>query len=96
MQSYNFALSAENDLADIVDYTIRKWGADQASKYIDGLEQQTQLLAENPILAKPVDQLFKGLRAFPYQRHTIYFVEVSHGITISRVLHKSMDPKLHI
>jgi len=96
MPSYNFAEVAESDLDSILDYTLKKWGIDQADKYIDGLEQHAQLLADTPKLAKPVSQFAEGLRAFPYQSHVIYFIEAPHGITIARVLHESMNPSLHL
>jgi len=96
MPSYSFAEAAESDLNSILDYTLQKWGADQAEKYIDGLEHHAQLLANTPKLAKPVAQLAEGLRAFPYQKHVIYFIEAPHGITIARVLHESMSPSLHL
>ncbi len=95
MPSYNFAEAAESDVESIVDYTLETWDADQAGKYIDGLEQHAQLLADTPKLAKLVDAFAKGLRAFPYQSHVIYFIEVPHGITIARILHESMNPEFH-
>ena len=96
MPTYKFAETAQRDLESIVDYTLQKWGVDQAERYIDGLEKQAQLLAGNPKLAKPVDQFAKGLSAFPYQSHVIYFIEATHGITIARVLHESMNASLHL
>lgn len=96
MPSYNFTEAAENDLNGILDYTLQKWGVNQASIYLDGLERYTQLLADTPTLAKSVDQFAKELRAFPYKSHLIYFLEVDGGIIIARILHKSMSPSIHL
>jgi len=71
MASFSFAEKAEADLVRIIDYTLDSWGVDQANTYIDGLETQAQLLADNPAIAKPVDPLHEGLRAFPYQSHVL-------------------------
>lgn len=95
MPSFNFAEKAEADLVNIINYTILKWGVDQANSYIDGLEKQAQLLANRPAIARSVDHLHEGLKAFPYQSHVLYFVETPNGITIARVLHQSMNPALH-
>jgi toxin ParE1/3/4 len=96
MPNYNFTEAAESDVDGILDYTLQKWGVNQAEKYLDGLEQHARLLADTPKLAKSVGQFAMGLRAFPYQSHVIYFIEAKHGITIVRVLHESMSPSLHL
>ncbi len=96
MRTYKFAEAAETDVNSIVENKIQKWGVAQAGKYIDGLEQHAQMLADAPQLAKLVNQVAEGLKAFPYQSHIIYFIEAPHGITVARVLHVSMAPSLHI
>ena len=50
MPSYRFARAAEEDVDGIVDYTLEKWGVDQANQYIDSLEQRAKSLADNPKL----------------------------------------------
>ncbi len=94
MTGYRFARSAEEDLADIVDYTIRAWGSKQAIAYIDGLEHVATSLASNPRIGKTCNELGAGLRAFPYQSHTLYYLTDADFITIIRVLHQSMNPEL--
>jgi toxin ParE1/3/4 len=96
MPGYRFAWAAEEDLEGIVDYTLQRWGVDQASQYLDGLEQQAQSLAGNPKIGKSCDDLGTGLQFFPYQSHVLYYLEEPHGITIVRVLHESMNPSLHL
>jgi toxin ParE1/3/4 len=96
MPGYRFARAAEDDLEGIVDYTLQRWGVDQANQYLDGLDQQAQSLAENPKIGKSCDDLGTGLQFFPYQSHVLYYLEDAHGITIARVLHESMNPSLHL
>jgi toxin ParE1/3/4 len=91
MAGYRFAQSAEEDLADIVQFTLRTWGADQASSYVDGLEQLAASVAENPRIGKPCEDLAPGLRAFPYESHALYYLTGDDVITIIRVLHQSMN-----
>ncbi|RLJ15988.1 type II toxin-antitoxin system RelE/ParE family toxin [bacterium endosymbiont of Escarpia laminata] len=93
---YKFAEKAERDLEDIISYTLQQWGATQAHAYIDGLEAQDQLLADNPDLGVKRESLSKGLLSFPYESHILYYVKQPHGITIVRVLHQNMDPMKHI
>ncbi len=96
MPTYKFSLSAEDDIDGIIDYTVEKWGANQALKYLDGLEKQAQFLAETPTIGKNRDSLAQGLKSFPYESHVLYFIEVEpNSIIIARVLHETMDPVLH-
>jgi plasmid stabilization system protein ParE len=41
--------SAKADLVRIGAYTIATWGVAQAERYLDGLQQCAQMLAENPL-----------------------------------------------
>lgn len=95
MPTYEFSDAAEADLADIVDYTLRVWEGTQALKYVDGLENLAQSLAEAPTLGQPCFDLFAEMRAFPYQSHVLYYLEKPDGIIVARVLHKSMNANLH-
>jgi toxin ParE1/3/4 len=95
MPEYRFTQEANDDLQGIIDYTIEHWGKAQAHKYIDGFEELAARLAENPALGANRNQLIDGLISFPYVSHILYYVSQDHGITIIRVLHKSMDAKRH-
>ena len=90
-----YSAAAEADLNDILDYTIQTRGVEQALKYIDGLEERVKSLAEHPAIGRPCNDLYKSLRAFPYESHTLFYIEDKSGITIVRVLHGRMNPALH-
>lgn len=94
MPKYRFARSAEEDLADIVDYTAITWGVAQANTYLDGLEQLAASVSGNPRIGKPCENLSPSLRAFPYESHVLYYLIDSDAITIVRVLHQSMNAEL--
>lgn len=95
MPVYKFTGRAEDDLAAIIDYTLETWGAAQAVKYIDGLEELASNLAQSPSLGKSRDDLHEGLIVFPYERHLLFYRKERHGITIVRILHDSMDTPRH-
>ena len=61
MQIYKFTDKAERDLEDIIDYTVEHWGKPQAEKYIDGLEELAQTLADNPGIGITRDELSADL-----------------------------------
>lgn len=93
---YRFSDKAESDLAKIIDYTLKEWGAVQANEYINGLETLAQQLAENPAMGLPNIQCMPELFTFPYKSHTLYYLKKECGISIVRVLHQSMLPEQYL
>ena len=95
MPTYTFTDKAESDLEGIIDFTIEHWGKPQATKYIDGLEELAQAIADNPGIGIARDELSAGLSSIPYQSHILYYMQSSSSVTIVRVLHASMDSINH-
>jgi len=96
MAKYRFTKQAENDLESIIDSSLQKWGTNQTITYIEGLEELAQNLASFPDLGADRTNLFEGLFSFPYLSHVLFYSKQPHGITITRVLHKRMEPKRHL
>lgn len=96
MRKVHFTPEARDDLKLINAYTIEHWGKSQALEYIDGLETQTQNLANNPALGINRDYLIDGLFSFPYVSHVLYYIATDENISIIRVLHKNMDADQHL
>ena len=96
MPTYDFTDKAEHDLERIIDFTVKHWGSSQAIEYIDALEELAQTLADNPDIGIARDKLLAGLFSFPYQSHMLYYMKNTHGVTIIRVLHASMDSVNHL
>ena len=69
MPSYRFARAAQQDLRDIIAYTVKQWDKMQATKYVDGLENLAGQLAERPKLGKPRPDLFDDF-AYLFLRKT--------------------------
>lgn len=91
MPRVKFTRKARQDLLSIIDYSVLTWGNAQAAKYIDGLEKLVLTLAQSPLLGRDCSDLGNGLLAFPYEKHQIYYLVQSHGISIVRVLHSNME-----
>ena len=75
---------------------IEIWGQKQTIAYLDGLALTAKKLAAAPKIGKTRDDLARGLRAFPYQSHIMYFLEEKKSIVIDRVLHERMRAELYI
>ena len=57
MADVRLSCRAETDLAEIADYTIERFGVEQARRYRDDLEACFLNLAKNPGLGRRVEQL---------------------------------------
>lgn len=96
MADYVISRLASYDLDDIADYSIEQFGFDQADRYAEGLIRCFEKLAANRFMGHLVSVKPKGLRAFEYQSHTIFYKPVETSILIVRVLHQAMDAKRHL
>jgi len=92
----HYSAKAEADLEQIVDYTLQRWGANQANEYINGLEALAKQLAQRPAMGLPNILDITTLFAFPYKSHTLYYLKKESGISVVRVLHQSMLPEKHL
>ena len=71
MSNYSFTDLAEKDLESIIDYTVESWGREQANKYISGLEELAQTLAENPDLGFNRGHLSEGFGIYLFKSYPL-------------------------
>jgi toxin ParE1/3/4 len=90
---FRFSRRAEADLFNIGDYTFRTWGKAQADRYIGELEDCCQLVADNPALGRPCDEIRPGLRRMEQGKHVVFYRVETGSILISRILHQRMLPE---
>lgn len=83
---------AECDLIGIWRYSFQRWGATQADKYLDELDDGIQELARNRELGARRDYVREGYRVLFVNRHVIYYTVMASNIHVVRVLHGEMDP----
>ena len=81
---------AENDLDEIWWY-IAQDDPDSADKLLDEIDETSQRLAQFTKMGRNRDELCPGLKSFPVGRYLIFYMPISGGIEIVRVLHGMMD-----
>lgn len=91
MTEYRLRPRAIADLDVIWDYTVDAWSELQAERYVLGLSDDLQMLAEQPGLGRAREDLYAGLRAWLYSRHVIFYLRAEWGIDVVRILHVSRD-----
>lgn len=92
MSDYVLADGAENDLEKIADYTITRWGVDQARRYGAALTRHFEALADEDARTKSVFEHWPELQVSRCQHHYIFSLRQSPApIAILAVFHESMD-----
>ena len=91
MAEYRFSRRAATDLEAIAEYTIERFGVEQARHYRDELRTCFAQLAGNPRLGRRAEQLGTGLRRYEHRSHVIFYQRTGAHTLIVRVLHYRMD-----
>ena len=96
MNQYVLAEAAKNDLQEIYDFGIYKFGYAQATKYLEGLQDYFDALTKNPDIGKQRDEIKAGLYSLPHVSHVIFYRILPDRIRIVRVLHGRSDIPKHL
>jgi toxin ParE1/3/4 len=78
------------DLDDIFDY-IAEDSLDRAIAFIRKLHQHMATIAANPGIGRRCDDLWLGLRSFPYGNYLIFYFPLEDGADVVCVLNGARD-----
>lgn len=72
--SYQLSEQARADIKEIIRYTIKHFGDQQADEYADGLFYSFDLLTDNPRMGRAVLRDLSGdLRRYTYRSHYVIY-----------------------
>lgn len=83
---------AQADYEDILAYSERTWGEDQALAYEAAIDRALDDVGSFPQIGRARDDLSPGYRSFPVEQHVIYYSVADIAVTIIRILHAKMNP----
>lgn len=86
---------AIKDFKEIGRYTQKEWGRSQRVLYLSKLDACFHIIANEPGIGKPCDDIRPGYRKYHYGRHLIFYKQSSECIDIVRILHDQMDIESH-
>lgn len=111
-QKYRLTALADDDINDILGYTLREFGPVQFEAYWSPIDQAGQLVGNDPMRpgSRPRDDLGKGIRSFHIgiaaarsgaASHILYYVpgpleDGTQSAIILRVLWEGMEPKSYL
>ncbi len=86
---------ADDDLDDIVRYSIRAHGVEQARTYVAGLRERMNALTQQPD-GKRIEGLDPSLLRTKFRSHFIFFRVQGDAVLVSRILHERRDIRRHL
>jgi len=86
MAAYSLSSDAEEDVRRLYWHGIEVFGLAQADRYLDGLFERFDQLAEQPHLYRAVNEIRAGYRRSVYGAHSIYYRVFDGQVEIMRVL----------
>ncbi len=95
MKRWRVTVAAQSDLREIGRYTQNRWGRRSRIRYLNGLREAFDRLADNPLLGQYRPDTLDGLRSLQVGSHVVFYRldESSARVTILRILHQAMDPR---
>ena len=93
MAKYKLSIQAERDLASIFEYGIFQFGLNQVQYFLMEIEQIFEGLSEFNMNGIDVSELYPQLRKYPFKSHLTFYLPMTYGVFIVRVLHQSSDYK---
>lgn len=95
MPTYKLSPLAEDDLYKIISTTINSWGNEQAKEYAQNIDAALIKLAQYPDFGRERNEIYKGAKSFPVEKHIVFYQVSDSGIDVARILHQRMDLSKH-
>jgi toxin ParE1/3/4 len=92
MPSYELTSYAQEDLADIIEYTVNNYGIAQAREYVAALEKCAENLAGSQGFYRELKNIHPHLRVIRCQHHYIFGVmRAGFPMAVVAIYHERMD-----
>ncbi len=79
------------DFEDIITYTAKQWGHDQADEYASRINAALMNLWHFPKLGRIRFDIASDVRSIPVGQHVIYYHPTEDAIIIRRIVHGRRD-----
>ena len=79
------------DIVEIEEYSLTKWGKKVADKYLDNIESGLKLLQENSGLLQDFEEFSGKLKYYRVKNHFLICTEVGNKLIVLTIMHVQMD-----
>lgn len=90
------SLLAEKDLINVWLYTLDNWGACQADKYLDQINNAVKTIPYNPDVGIACNEIREAYMKYHINKHVIFYRHTNKAINIIRLLSDKMDGATHL
>lgn len=91
-----FSPRAQTDIEEVWEYTLSRWGVDQAEVYIRQLQTAIEAVAVDPGRGRPCDDVRAGYYRLAVGSHVLFYRLTNSEVDIVRILHRRMDFDRHL
>lgn len=97
MSGYLLSPAAQADLGQIWDYSACKWGEDRADRYILGIRDACDALADGSRRGRAIAAIRPGYRKLAVASHFLFYrISDSGLVDVVRILHQRMNVAEHL
>lgn len=95
MREVLYTPRAQQDMEEIWDYTVARWGVAQADSYIRIVVTACERIAEGSTGGQPAEDIRAGYWRQIVASHVVFYREQAERIVVVRILHQRMDVASH-
>ena len=86
-----FTPIATDDLEQIWVYIAENARKETANKFLLEIKKKCEMIAEFPESGRVRHELLINLRSFPFKKYVIFYLPLTDGIEVLRIIHSSRD-----
>jgi toxin ParE1/3/4 len=86
-----FTPLATEDLKEIWLYLAENAGNESANKFLKAVKKKCENVAAFPEMGRVRHEYLVNLRSFPFGKYIIFYLPLSDGIEVLRIVHSSRD-----
>lgn len=92
MQSYKLTRDAEQDLREVAEYTLNRWGKNLFIEYREGLKSTFESISSNSLQKRTFSNQFPDVFVTKYRYHYVfYFMNNPKQFIILGIIHEKRD-----
>jgi toxin ParE1/3/4 len=96
MTRYVLSPRAQADVAEIWNYSAKRWSVEQAENYLRQIKTAIEAVATQPTIGQSCDDIRAGYRRYLTGSHVLFYRPLRDGVDIVRILHTRMDLRRHL
>jgi toxin ParE1/3/4 len=96
MTRYVLSPRAQRDIEDIWNYTVQRWGADQAERYVGDIARAIEIVSADRRRGRACDEIRAGYFKCQVGSHVVFYRRVKSTVAVVRILHQRMDFERHL